>query len=334
MRWELHDDSELRECCDAFGLATADGSPFTAVSGGIDRAGMLEALGARSLAQHVLDRASTALSDAPAGRGGIGHLKAAVARAASAASERRGRKRAAPVSSEAVQNPAAKRGGSAAASADDGGASGGGGGEQDGDAEASPNPIQHGHPSTGFDNAVDPDGSIEMLGPSKEVTRLQVMDSSFHTGWGSESVRTTPDERSWTASAGHQIKQDLLRDPAFIRHIFCEVNKLRVASKRTKKLRAEEHAGLPSFDDFDGAGAAVWMGHAAGAALSFGRVAPSASTPGMNLSLHTLIPGEVCVDGSPRMSCSWCCRLNPDFTLKTGVSSWKVLARQCASSFF
>jgi hypothetical protein len=93
MRWELHDDSEL-------------GSPFTAVSRGIDRAGLLEAaLGARSLAQHVLDRASTALSDAPAGRGGIGHLKAAVARAASAASEPRGRKRAAP---EAAQNPAAK----------------------------------------------------------------------------------------------------------------------------------------------------------------------------------------------------------------------------------
>jgi hypothetical protein len=59
-------------------------------------------------------------------------------------------------------------------------------------------------------------------------------------GWGSESVQTTQDEQDWTASARRQTKRDLLRDPAFARHIFCEVNKLRVAGKRTKKLRADE----------------------------------------------------------------------------------------------
>jgi hypothetical protein len=64
-------------------------------------------------------------------------------------------------------------------------------------------------------------------------------------GWGSESVQTTQDEQDWTASARCQTKRDLLRDPAFARHIFCEVNKLR--RRKAYEEAAGRRVGCPAF---------------------------------------------------------------------------------------
>jgi len=127
--------------------------------------------------------------------------------------------------------------------------------------------------------------------------------SHFHTH--------DPDWLDESAPGHHATKRELLSDPAFFRHVFAEVNKLRVAGKKTKKQRAEKQAELPAFDDFDRADIIAWGGCRDGS-----------SSPGMIVSLYIRLAG-VDLSGDPKDTCSWYCRLNPDLTLMTGVSSWK-----------
>ena len=140
-------------------------------------------------------------------------------------------------------------------------------------------------------------------GPSVDITEIKLVERPCSTSWLDES-----------APGHHPTKRELLSDPAFFRHVFAEVNKLRVAGKKTKKQRAEEQAALPAFDDFDRAAIMTW----GASSLPSGRLNP----PGMNVSLYIRLAG-VDLSGNPADTCSWYCRLNTDLTLMTGVSSWK-----------
>lgn len=101
---------------------------------------------------------------------------------------------------------------------------------------------------------------------------------------------------------------ELLRSYEFIRVIFNKINALRVAGKRTKKLRAEAEANLPIFEDFKYAEVSVWeygsQRQQCGLSLEMGK------------SRKHVKSGELGVS-------SWYCRLNPDFTIMTGISSWE-----------
>ena len=86
-----------------------------------------------------------------------------------------------------------------------------------------------------------------------------------------------------------------------LRAVYDEVNRLRVLGKRTKAERADAKALLKAFDDFE---------YAEVTPITNPDIAPRAA---MCIAL-----------GNTPMVADWFCRVFDDWTLYTGLSSWRV----------
>mmetsp|Transcript_12312 Transcript_12312/g.18056 ORF Transcript_12312/g.18056 Transcript_12312/m.18056 type:complete len:226 (+) Transcript_12312:101-778(+) len=126
-------------------------------------------------------------------------------------------------------------------------------------------------------------------------------------------IRTGPPSQlpSWVK------EPKLLQSHEFIKVVFNKINALRVAGKRTKKLRAEAAANLPAFEDFQYAEISVWENNVRRNANSSSNTRHCGFTLEMGKCRRHVKDRQLGVS-------SWYCRLNPDYTIMTGISSSKV----------